>query len=291
MKITSIVLALGAVVASVHAALPASLAGLTQGLSPVAAAAPVIGDVSKRQLVPGVSMATGNPVVDGLAGKSADIAKQAAGTVTGAAPLKRSLGLPGVDSLVPKTNLPVKRDVANVDVTAAVHALLEVCLGPVNDAMAALKVDIVAQVVAALQVEGKIKVTKAVLKTIEATVDATIKIAVKAHITAVLAGKITAIVNAHLSVVAAVDAEVVAAIVADLSVLINAQVSAVIAAVVDANIIATVLAAIKVTVLANVAAVLKVVLKVTLGIAADASAEIKASLDACAEILATVTVN
>lgn len=169
MKITSIVLALGAVVASVHAALPAPLAGLTQGLSPVAAAAPVIGDVSKRQFVPGVSVATGNPVVDGLGGKTAGIAKQAVDTVTGAA--KRSLGLPGVDSLVPKTNLPVKRDVdANVDVTAAVHALVEVCLGPVNDAMAVLKVDVVAQVVAALQVEGNIKVTKAVLKTIEGIV-------------------------------------------------------------------------------------------------------------------------
>ncbi|KAF9322642.1 hypothetical protein BG006_002187 [Podila minutissima] len=289
MKITSIVLALGAVIASVHAALPASVgpiaSGLTQGLNSPAA---------KRGLpLPGTAVTTNNEAANGAVKMVEDAVSQTAGKVTGLA-AKRSLGLPGKDGLLPKTDLPfqVKRDdVANVDIAAAVHALVEVYLGPVNDAMAVLKAEIVAQVTVALQVEGNIKVTKAILKTIEATVDAAIKIAVDAHITAVVNAKIAAIVNAHVSVNAAVDANVVAAIVADLSVLIEAQVSAVITAVVKANIIATVLAAIKVNVLANVAAVLKVTLSVALDIAADASVEIGACLDAVVKILANVTVN
>lgn len=164
MKITSIILALGAVVASVHAGLPV-VGDVLEGLKP--AAAPAAGYKRQLNLV--------KPVLD-TAGAAANTFP-AVGSLAQAAPVsvsttKRGLlpatGIAPLDSIASKS--PVKRGVnANVNVDAQVKAVIKLYVEAVAKIAVEVKADLIAQVTAAL-VEAKVDITAEVHAAIVGTV-------------------------------------------------------------------------------------------------------------------------
>lgn len=181
MKIASIVLALGAVVASVHASLPGvdslPVAPLLANLvNPPAAQDASANSAYKRNLPLPADVTTGTAADDFIDHATAASMGLVPADLFG----KRALPLPVnletgtvADSLMEKATaaatsvappvLRVKRDAhVDVDITAQVKAAADVHIAAVAKAVVEIKADLVAQIKRALKIDANIEITAAI---------------------------------------------------------------------------------------------------------------------------------
>lgn len=169
MKITSIVLALGAIVASVHAIVPdiSSLPGanaVTPLLANIPNAAALAAPAAPVAYKRGVTAETGTPLDE--------VTKNAGAVASNVVPLglfgKRGL-VPDLktgtaaDSVVQKTAGALPAVVKRGETIAEVKAAAEVYLADVTKAIVTIKADLVAQIVGALKANAHIEITEELL--------------------------------------------------------------------------------------------------------------------------------
>ncbi|KAF8952398.1 hypothetical protein BGZ52_006380 [Haplosporangium bisporale] len=285
MKITSIIFALGAIVASVHAVVPdlSSVVPLVAN-APAALGAP-LGAASKRAL-PLTGALSNAPAVNQVLGST--------GVVKRGLPAQLSTGTPAdkvLEQAASAVPIPTKRG-DEVDISVVAHDIAVVYVKEVVEVVAKIKAELVAEIKHALE-KANVEITAELLAKISATVDLAVDAVVEVHIgaLAVIEAKIKEIIEIHLTVGVHLK-DVIDAILKDVAVYVHAQLEILIATIEKLDLVAKVLVAIKALIDVDVLALVELTLHhLVLDITVTVDAVVKLVVDLVAHILVSVNIN